>query len=403
MHKYKKIIATHKELTIFIVFVVTTLSILTITLVLVQSNQDTRSSAASGTCTADLPISLDIVEQEFLVILNNHRESLGRQRLRASETLTKAAQWQAEDMIEHGYRSHTDSTGRGAQQRLAECGIGGNSGGENIVWSTTSAQNAFDRWMASPGHKANMEDARWSQIGISRMLEPQNTWVWVNTFSIGNDGTEPDLDNTTDPTPTPPVATNPTSSPQPTNQPLPTPTLSITPNPDPPANPKTVKFSFRIPGVGGNTALGENPNPKQDFLVAVGVVDSLEEDLLDFRAATVVFDNTNFTFNSEVDFDESILLPDNFIWITLLKSNVHQIIIKSLPQGEAINLPTLLFRMGDYNLDTNFDLNDYIDLVSCIKGIYCFYGYEFYDINLDGKVDIVDLNILLRSIINFNP
>lgn len=557
MDQFKQFIKHHKEVFPFTIFVVTTLIILIITITLTQSNQDTRSRAASGTCTVDEPLVLDSSEQEFLSILNAHRTSINKGELRASEKLTNAAQWQAEDMIENNYRSHTDSTGRSAQDRLVQCGIAGGAG-ENIVWSTVSAQDAFNKWINSPGHKVNMESGTYSQIGIARKSEG-STWVWVNTFSTGNDGTTPDLEdpNTPIPTATATVTPTPTSpvepincgtqihtdtttdfiplncaieaantcqstligidqtmnrlglvtrgvtdydfnknlsgkcklhfivrlqevlefpshwpdedkekltsmqdeleetegacvfnqnndlvnflsitkneswtgdvdpnSPDyvfknaqcsgsffdtindfiltPTSQPLPTPTLSITPNPTPPANPKTVKFSFKIPGIGGNTSLGENPYPYKGFDAIIGIIDSQEKELLDLRIAAVGFESNNYTFTSEADFDESILLPDNFIWITIPKANIHQIIIKSIPQGESLNIPTLLFRTGDFNFDNEFDLNDYIDLVSCIKGIQCFYGFEFYDLNLDRKVDVLDLNILYRAIRDFN-
>jgi hypothetical protein len=403
MHKYLEFIKHNKEISSFALFVVITLTILTITLILVRTNQDTRSRAASGTCTIDEPLIIDLVEQEFLRILNAHRVSINVGELRLSQTLSKAAQWQTEDMIANNYRGHVDSTGRLAEQRLIDCGINGITAGENIVWSTVSAQDAFNKWMNSTGHKENIEKGSFSQIGISRMNEG-GTWVWVNTFSSGNDGTTPDLEDPSTPTATPTESQIPTATPALTITTTPiSPTLSPSPSPNltPPASPREFNFSFRIPGIGPNVSIGQNPNPvdKDRFIIFL-VVNSDESEALDFRFVNASYEPSTSLYRGTVVLDENTLLPDNFLWVFLSNSSVHKIIVKSLSTNNTI--PTLLFRLGDFNLDQKFDLNDYIELIACIKKIRCTPHEGFFDLESNGIVDVVDLNILLRAIRDFN-
>lgn len=511
MVKIKYFINHYKNTLYLSLFSFVILSVLTTTLVLVRTNQDTRSRAASSPCTLSNPILIDTTEQEYMRILNEHRESLGKGPLRLSEKLSRAAQWQAEDMVENNYFSHNDSLGRNFQQRISDCGIN-SIASENIATSMSSARAAFDAWQASTqGHKANMENASWTQTGISRVVSGGRI-RWSQTFSGGNDGTSPDLENPNEPNPTSTLSPTPTTgtglctgtgtnnisgvvyldkngnanfdqgidgyiadrdiilrdskgefvqavqsgqygaycfsnlndetyvsviqskegwttvepvsgsynsltitngtglthvdfglinsaNPTVTVSPQPTISPSITPNLTPPVNPKVINFSFRIPGIGSNTALGENPNPPSRLRTYFQISDSVK--ILDFKYADASFDKSTSQFKGSVQFENNMLQPDNFIYVTLPYSKPHTIIVKSLPQ-EPMIIPTLLLRLGDYNYDESFDLNDYIDLTACLRGIRCSLKLEYYDINFDGAVDSVDLNILYRAIRDFN-
>src|SRR3989344_8475073 len=143
MRKYLEFIKYHKEIFSFALFVVTTLAILTITLILVRTNQDVRSRAATAPCSLTNPIIIDLIEQEFIEILNTHRQTLGAGPLRISENLTKLAQWQAEDMIENNYFNHIDSLGRNYEQRAQDCGINSGTISENLANGASSATAAF--------------------------------------------------------------------------------------------------------------------------------------------------------------------------------------------------------------------------------------------------------------------
>lgn len=416
MHKFKKLINKHKEIFSFAIFVTTTLAVLTITLILVRTNQDVRSSAATAPCSLTNPIIIDLTEQEFIEILNNHRQTLGAGPLRISENLTKLAQWQAEDMIENNYFNHIDSLGRNYQQRSKDCGVNSGTISENLANGANSATAAFNAWQASTdGHKENMENAMWSQTGIARVASGGQV-RWAQTFGTGNDGTTPELEDPNTPTATPTLT--PTQTPDPTSTiaptASPTPPDSIQPTSLPSTSPsltpivaqRTVNFSFKIPGIGPNISLGENPKPQPNKLtICITIRDSLRRFLsLDTRCLPADFDARTYLFPVSTKIDESLLQPNNFIVIEIPRGNSHDIIVKSLPQNNPLTIPTLLFRLGDFNNDDFYDLNDYIDLVSCIKKTTrCTNDAgEFYDINLDGAVDSVDLNILYASIRDFN-
>ena len=196
--------------------------------------------------------TLDQEEWNFVRILNEHRQSMGRGALRVSVKLTTAATWMSEDMAANNRFDHTDSLGRGLQARLTFFGYGSNAG-ENIASTGPTGQNAFDAWLASTqGHKEEMENVSRVAVGISRVLNPSSGWLWTADF-----GSTLDVEITQTPTPsitesptptetitptvatsptitstiTPTVVTLPTNTPTPTNVPTPTPTRTPTPTP----------------------------------------------------------------------------------------------------------------------------------------------------------------------------
>lgn len=385
MKEFRKAVKEHKEIISFFVFVLISVSVLSITLVLVETNQDVRSRAASGTCTLDGQLIIDLEEQKFIEILNNHRATLGAGPLRLSEKLSKAAQWQGEDMIQNNYFSHTDSLGRSPQQRFPACGAIVASGSENIA-NANSAQAAFNAWQASTqGHKENMEDKSWTQTGIARVASGGKV-RWVQTFSIGNDGTSPELEGSTNPTiTTVPPPSNPTQGQ--TN-----PTITTQPTSTPPANSKEISFTFELVGIGSNTSVGENGNPMRPTRNLTLVSDSVE--ILAITSAT--YNPTTTLYEGKIFMTNEELQGQSKAFKLILKSFKEHSFQTSSIQNDRI--PQFTFIAGDIDSSNSIDLNDYIDMVACIKNIRCTPDKESLNLNDDDEVDIIDLNILMRSI-----
>lgn len=90
--------------------------------------------------------------------------------------LEKAALAHARDMSAKGYFDHTSPDGSSVGDRVKRAGYRWCSVGENIALGQTSIPEAFDAWVTSPGHRANML-GQFSQIGIARA--PNNNWVMV--------------------------------------------------------------------------------------------------------------------------------------------------------------------------------------------------------------------------------
>ena len=151
-----------------------------------------RTADALTNCSvADL--TYDAQEQQFLVLINQHRAANSLPALQTSVSLNRAASWMAVDMATKGYFDHTEPGGRTFSQRLTDCDDDWNSAGENIAAGSSmdTAQEAFDIWLNSPGHNANMLGSSFVQIGIARyyLASSPYKWYWVTDFHGPDDGT----------------------------------------------------------------------------------------------------------------------------------------------------------------------------------------------------------------------
>jgi uncharacterized protein YkwD len=167
------------------------LSAFALSLALMGASALQGSGIAEALSNCSVSDSYDSQEQAFLQLINQYRSQNGKPTLTASTNLNRAAAWMAQDLTK-GYFSHTDSSGRTFDKRIADCG-GVPYNGENIAGGTyrDTAQEAFDAWKASSGHNANMLNASYRQIGIARYYSASSPykWYWVTDFSTSNDGT----------------------------------------------------------------------------------------------------------------------------------------------------------------------------------------------------------------------
>ncbi|VVB54697.1 Cysteine-rich secretory protein family protein [uncultured archaeon] len=150
----------------------------------------------------------DSEAQYFLGLINNYRAQNNLGKLIVDAKLQESANWMSNDMLPNCVNgkytcSHTDSTGRTFVQRLRDFGYPAGlsaSAAENIAWGygggASSAQQAFDLWKNSQGHRTNMLDSSFVAIGISRSCSAGDC-AWVTDF--GSMIVKP-LNN--DPTPT---------------------------------------------------------------------------------------------------------------------------------------------------------------------------------------------------------
>jgi uncharacterized protein YkwD len=107
-----------------------------------------------------------------LCLLNKERASHGLSALNGSAVLDKAADGFAEDMVQRRFFDHVSPGGGTFMDRIKAAGWTASSGwsaGENIAWGSGSyatPEAIVDGWMHSPGHRANILNGSFTQIGI---------------------------------------------------------------------------------------------------------------------------------------------------------------------------------------------------------------------------------------------
>ena len=106
-------------------------------------------------------------------LINARRARRGLPRLRLNRRLGKAAKRHTHDMVRRHYFAHVSQRGRDVVDRLYGAHyLGGRFSwavGENLAWGSGALgapRKIVQAWMKSPGHRRNMLDRRFREIGI---------------------------------------------------------------------------------------------------------------------------------------------------------------------------------------------------------------------------------------------
>lgn len=178
-------------------------------LLLVSGTQ--AAAVAAGDCAprTTWPQSQPQLAAEVVQLVNAHRASRGLAPLAVSTNLTRSADWKARHMAAYRYLAHNDPAppvARTVGQRLAACGYGGGTWGENIAYGYRSPPEVVSAWLRSSGHRANIENRSFTAIGVGVAATADGTLFWAQSFGVGT-GT----------------ATPPATQPPPRTQPVPAP------------------------------------------------------------------------------------------------------------------------------------------------------------------------------------
>ncbi|MFF5919752.1 CAP domain-containing protein [Streptomyces flavochromogenes] len=119
--------------------------------------------------------------QDVIALANAEREKAGCGPLRPESHLRTAAQGHADDMSARDYYEHDDPEGRDAGDRMTGAGYTWSTWGENIHRGPKTPARAMEDWMDSPGHRANILNCSFKDIGVGVTLTANGPW-WVQNF-----------------------------------------------------------------------------------------------------------------------------------------------------------------------------------------------------------------------------
>jgi uncharacterized protein YkwD len=117
------------------------------------------------------------MNQATLCLLNGQRRAHGVQPLSTEPRLDRAATEYAHEMASRNFFSHTSPSGSTPESRIRATSYlrGARSWqiGENLAWGTgprATPRLIVSAWMHSPGHRRNILDPRFRDIGIGIAL-----------------------------------------------------------------------------------------------------------------------------------------------------------------------------------------------------------------------------------------
>ena len=130
----------------------------------------------------------DLTRAGIILETNNQRVANGLKALKENSILNKAALAKAQDIINKQYFDHISPSGVGPDGLAQKYGYEYIVIGENLILGVFSGdKEAVDDWMNSPGHRANILNSRYTEIGVGVLkgiYENQTAWVGVQEFGL---------------------------------------------------------------------------------------------------------------------------------------------------------------------------------------------------------------------------
>ncbi len=137
---------------------------------LIYPGQVLNIPALSDTVTA--------YEKEVIRLVNEERAKNGLSALTYNWELARVARMKSQDMHDNRYFSHTSPVYGSPFQMLTSFGIRYRSAGENIARGQRTPRAVVDAWMNSAGHRANILNASFTEIGVG-YVAAGNYWTQI--------------------------------------------------------------------------------------------------------------------------------------------------------------------------------------------------------------------------------
>jgi uncharacterized YkwD family protein len=117
-------------------------------------------------------------EQEILTLVNNERAKAGLKPLVMNPQVNAAARIKADEMCAKKYFNHTSPVYGTPFEMLRAFGVNYKTAGENIAKGQKSAKAVMGAWMNSQGHKFNILNPDFTDLGVGYATDGKTTY-WV--------------------------------------------------------------------------------------------------------------------------------------------------------------------------------------------------------------------------------
>ncbi len=174
---------------------------------------------------------------------NSERAKNNLGSLALSNTLSQAAQAKANDMVARNYWSHTTPDGQEPWIFINQTGYLYETAGENLAYGFGTSLEAVVGWMNSPGHRANILNATYSEVGFGIANSPSYQGDGEQTIVVAMYA-KPVVTARPQPSPAPPVPKPASVVPA-----QPAPAVPAPPKPQQPATPSPTETPASKPDI----------------------------------------------------------------------------------------------------------------------------------------------------------
>lgn len=114
---------------------------------------------------------------QVVALVNAERAKHGCRALTVNSKLARAAQGHSADMHARNFFDHTNPDGKDPGDRITAAGYRWSSYGENIAKGQPTPASVMDAWMNSSGHRANILNCGFKEIGVGVVLSGGPYWT----------------------------------------------------------------------------------------------------------------------------------------------------------------------------------------------------------------------------------
>lgn len=128
-----------------------------------------------------------LTPEQIIYWTNFYRKQYGLTELSTNSELAKAAQIKVDDMFTKQYFEHVSPSGVTPAEVVSSTGYQYKETGENLALGDfLNEKDLVDAWMNSPGHRANILNKDFTEIGVATGLgkyqDRPSTWLAVQEF-----------------------------------------------------------------------------------------------------------------------------------------------------------------------------------------------------------------------------
>jgi uncharacterized YkwD family protein len=121
-------------------------------------------------------------QTKVLELVNQERAKVGLNPLTLNAKLSSVATQKSQDMADLGYFDHTSPTYGSPFDMMKQFGVSYQSAGENIAKGQTSPEQVMNGWMNSDGHRANILNSSFTQLGVGVVKNANGQLIWTQMF-----------------------------------------------------------------------------------------------------------------------------------------------------------------------------------------------------------------------------
>ena len=121
--------------------------------------------------------------RQVVSLVNEERTKAGLAALEKSDNVTLAAAVRAEELTFSF--SHTRPDGSAYRTVLEQNGVSYRSCGENVAFGYRTPEAVMSAWMTSEGHKENILNEKYTDIGVGYFKDSSGQGYWAQIFTVG--------------------------------------------------------------------------------------------------------------------------------------------------------------------------------------------------------------------------